>query len=673
MSKKSGKTSAAASESSLARVGSAVEELSGKEARPARGSRWWKAGKTTQTENPSAKNWEKSAKDELSQFRSVPVVGRLPWKSQYLVLGALLACALLVLAWGALSAGSAPTGAASASRAVALEVLAGNYPSADMVARARRTDGASASAGPMASALTQLAQATQDVQPVHLRLESAEQKLQEAAESLDGQWPALTASGALSGAEGADLALVLGAYREILAGLDTPDYTLAPAIARVNAAFGRFRTSPLATQDVPLTRAWRLASSAWGAALGPLGEWDDTALRQARQAQQAAARAVLDAQAQRPASSSGLPLGVVVVVAVLSLLSLGLLLRSAWKQQQWQLLNGRVSIEEAESGVMALMQDVEMIGSGDLTKRARVSDSMMGTLADAINKTVEQLRRMFQVVRTQASKTSTHALRLTEMSGALIDVQRQHVNARQVESKDVFALAEAVGQAGDISGSIASGVQQVQEEAGNRYQEVIDLRDKTLALRDRVEEALGRTGRLVASSNEIAGMALMLNNIAEQLEILGMQADLQASKAGEAGAGFKVVAKQVKALSEESGRGARQVTSLVETALSDLEALSESMRAASHDVEVGARLSDSTHGAWMGVRDSLQIIGAQVSALVESCKVQASLATGLEDRSRREISQGELYLRQAQEASEESLAMVNAIQGLEESAAKFKV
>ena len=120
MAKKTSKT--AASTGGLARVGTQSSGLPSSEADPkGRGKAWWRAGKTgSPTGNQSGGNapagaWPASAKDELSQFKNVPVVGRLPWKSQYVVLGVLLSLGLAALAVMALGSGSGPASSAPAA------------------------------------------------------------------------------------------------------------------------------------------------------------------------------------------------------------------------------------------------------------------------------------------------------------------------------------------------------------------------------------------------------------------------------------------------------------------------------------------------------------------------------------------------------------------------------
>src|SRR5690606_2840587 len=106
------------------------------------------------------------------------------------------------------------------------------------------------------------------------------------------------------------------------------------------------------------------------------------------------------------------------------------------------------------------------------------------------------------------------------------------------------------------------------------------------------EEAGNRIGRLALSSREISSIATMLHSLADQAGVLADQASLQASRAGDAGRGFGIVALGMAELARQTDHNARKVGTLIETALSDIEAARISMSNAVSGTDEASRLID---------------------------------------------------------------------------------
>lgn len=640
---------------------------------------------------PSSGNWSPSAKDELEQFKGAPVVGGLPWRTQYMGLAAVLVVSLFVVVVGALSSQSpVPRGTTELSttagmvRSQAMGALSGNEVDVSGVRAAMdRVGGFTGN-----SEWEALAAATSNWLTVEQRWSEFSQGAREASRHLSDSsvqardlWAGMGQEGTLSRPEAVDLALVVGAYDALSAKLLSLSQGRAVDVdadlSRVSSGFQAFRGSPLISQgDLAMTRAWRLVSAAWAQASPLLSEVADEGVeevlsnrtRALSELGVALERWSLSATTHQVAES-----GVFTkLAAFLALASLALLLVVAWKQQRWHVLNARAVSERVDQAVFDLANDLVPLGRGDLTHRARVSELPVGALAETLNKAQEGLRALVALSKKTASETSGASLRANESTGVLVDSQRERLAGLESSSQDILRLIESVGAGAADAQTSKELTGRALRAAGSGQEAVVSSIERIHDIEERVAEASSRAQRLVESSNEIAGMATTLKEIAEQLEILGMQADLQASKAGDAGQGFKVVAREVQLLSEASGVRARHVSSLVETALSDLEALSASMRSAADSVSEGSRLTDVTHEAWEDVARSLDELSACVDSLNESSKTQKELASMLDERTRAELGQVETDNENAQEASEATLQLVASVRALDEAVSKFK-
>lgn len=652
--------------------------------------------------NPShapKKEWPSSAKEELDRFKGIPVVGSLPWRTQYLVLAAVLALSvlsLLGLMATSRNAGVNPGVSNQAREAVRqvstqVDVLSqgGVVDAAALVKAQEQGNSASRALGlsseweRVSAALAGVSSLAETSRSFRQNAESARLALMQGVSKAQPLLNQAKNDGSAFSAEGLALAQTIGLYQTLATGLEDPGFTseeqasIATLSTEILNAFAAFRQSQWATQDVALTRAWRELSATWAVVSPALEQSAGTMAKlQPLERNIASTKTALASFSQSvdnrmPGSSSGNS-ALLWFVGLVGLVSLGLLLWVAWKQHRWQILNIQAVGEQNEQAVLEMMEDLELIGNGDLTRRARVSESAIGTLADTINKTVDQLRRMIQMAKKTTAETLVASLRANEKVGLLIDGQRERLSVLEVNSQDLLRLIEAVS-AGAHEAAVASGLaEQAQTTAISGHGAVSQSLDKMREARVRVDEALSRTQRLVASSNEIAGMALTLKEIAEQLEILGMQAAMQAAKAGDAGQGFKVVAKNVQDLASASEKRARNVSVLVETALSDLEALSASMSGASVMVEEGTGLTDMSYEAWQNVNEQLESLLGRVRSLRQKSNEQEQLAELLDKRTRNDLNQMAAAAVQTQEASDSIGHMYGSVQAVDQTVSRFK-
>ena len=110
-------------------------------------------------------------------------------------------------------------------------------------------------------------------------------------------------------------------------------------------------------------------------------------------------------------------------------------------------------------------------------------------------------------------------------------------------------------------------------------------------IRDQIQETSKRIKRLGESSQEIGDIVGLINDIADQTNVLALNAAIQASMAGEAGRGFAVVADEVQRLAERSANATKQIETLVKTIQADTSEAVMSMESTTSEVVRGARLA----------------------------------------------------------------------------------
>ena len=193
------------------------------------------------------------------------------------------------------------------------------------------------------------------------------------------------------------------------------------------------------------------------------------------------------------------------------------------------------------------------------------------------------------------------------------------------------SIEEVSGNA-ERSSDVARHSVEVAHKGGEAVRRTIDGMN---AIRETIQETSKRIKRLGESSQEIGNIVELINDIAEQTNILALNASIQASMAGEAGRGFAVVADEVQRLAERSTNATKQIEVLVRTIQTDTNEAVVSMERSTTDVVGGALLAENAGAAL----DEIEQVSNQIASLVQnisgSARQQAGAAADVTRRTTR--------------------------------------
>lgn len=145
-------------------------------------------------------------------------------------------------------------------------------------------------------------------------------------------------------------------------------------------------------------------------------------------------------------------------------------------------------------------------------------------------------------------------------------------------------------------------------------------------IRDQIQETSKRIKRLGESSQEIGDIVGLINDIADQTNVLALNAAIQASMAGEAGRGFAVVADEVQRLAERSANATKQIETLVKTIQADTNEAVMSMESTTSEVVRGARLAQDAGEALEEVQSVSNTLADLIQNISNAALQQAESA-----------------------------------------------
>jgi twitching motility protein PilJ len=143
-------------------------------------------------------------------------------------------------------------------------------------------------------------------------------------------------------------------------------------------------------------------------------------------------------------------------------------------------------------------------------------------------------------------------------------------------------------------------------------------------IRETIQDTSKRIKRLGESSQEIGKIVELIEEIAEQTNILALNASIEASRAGEGSRGFAVVADEVQKLAERSANATRKIEVLVSTIQSDTNEAVVSMERSTTDVVGGALLAENAGAAL----EEIEQVSHQIASLVQNISSSAREQTG---------------------------------------------
>lgn len=282
--------------------------------------------------------------------------------------------------------------------------------------------------------------------------------------------------------------------------------------------------------------------------------------------------------------------------------------------------------EDNQAAILQLLDELADLADGDLRVQATVTESFTGAIADSINFSIDQMRELVSKINETSAKVSNAADETQSSVSALSEASQRQADEIADVSEAVNEMAvsiDMVSYNAAESSSVAERSVDIASKGAVVVQNTIDGMDN---IRGQIQETAKRIKRLGESSQEIGDIVALINDIADQTNILSLNAAIQASMAGDAGKGFAVVADEVQRLAERSGAAAKQISALVKTIQSDtIEAVS-SMEQTTAEVVQGTRLAQDAGVALGEIESVSKSLAEIIENISDAARQQAASA-----------------------------------------------
>lgn len=282
-----------------------------------------------------------------------------------------------------------------------------------------------------------------------------------------------------------------------------------------------------------------------------------------------------------------------------------------------------------QRAILRLLDEMTNLAEGDLTINATVTEDITGAIADSVNYAIEALRSLVATINQTVVQVSAAAQKTQGTTQRLADASNYQAREIASASAAITDMADSIEQVSKNALTSAEVAQKSVAIAHKGAQTVSRTIDGMDTIREQIQETSKRIKRLGESSQEIGDIVSLINEIADQTNILALNAAIQASTAGEAGRGFAVVADEVQRLAERASNATKQIEALVKTIQADTNEAVISMEQSTSNVVGGAKLAEDAGDALGEIESVSDQLAQLIQSISQSARQQASAAANI--------------------------------------------
>jgi methyl-accepting chemotaxis protein len=275
-----------------------------------------------------------------------------------------------------------------------------------------------------------------------------------------------------------------------------------------------------------------------------------------------------------------------------------------------------------------LVSQAEALGAGDLSVRLNITrNDEIGQLAGSFNKMGQALEVMVSHIRTAAQEVSGRANALSGLSGGAYEGMEQ-------QSGEITSMAGAVEEFSATALTIADNMGNTERMAQENAQQTrigrSSMQEASASL-EQIASSLGSTATVINTlgqrSQEIGGIVSVITSIAEQTNLLALNAAIEAARAGEQGRGFAVVADEVRNLASRTRQATDEISGMIASIQQETGNAISTMEQGNALMQEGLSRNAKVAAALAHIDEQSRSAGEQFAAITTATQEQSSTAT----------------------------------------------
>lgn len=275
-------------------------------------------------------------------------------------------------------------------------------------------------------------------------------------------------------------------------------------------------------------------------------------------------------------------------------------------------------IENVANGLKDIAQ-----GEGDLTQRLDISSSdETGRLAKWFNQFLSSISNLVLDIKNNSQSLANKSSQIEGIVDQIKTTSHQQASVIDDSAKSVSLMAEAASDVAQNCSSTLEIVSNAEQSAESGSSIIGTMVDEVTKLSGTMAESSSAMQELESESNNITNILGVIRGIAEQTNLLALNAAIEAARAGEQGRGFAVVADEVRTLAQRSHDATEEIESMLGKLTDKTRFVSSKMTLSLEQSQHATSQSQDANASFLAISDAVVEIRKRLDAIAESASYQ---------------------------------------------------